>query len=151
MSQMQPHTGFPRSDARDEGLVADDAQYTITDLAAAFAITPRAIRFYEDQGLLNPQRRGQSRIYSRGDKARLAWVLRGKRVGFSLADIKEMLDLYDAGDGRQRQRKVTLDRCRARLHDLQAQQRDIEQMIEELSNFCATLEALVQDGPSSTA
>ena len=148
MPHVESTSGFSLSGPRIEEPAAGDHQFSITDLAAAFGITPRAIRFYEDQGLLQPQRRGQTRSYSRADKARLAWVLRGKRVGFSLADIKEMLDLYGAGDGRATQRRVTLDRCRDRLHALQEQQRDIAQMIAELSDFCATLEALVKDEPS---
>ena len=117
--------------------------FSITELAVVFNITPRAIRFYEDQGLLNPERRGQNRIYQRRDFVRLAWILRGKRVGFSLAEISEMLDLYDMGDGGTRQRQVTLEKCRARIAALHEQRADIDTMIEELQQFCATLEALV--------
>ena len=73
--------------------------FTITDLAGEFKITPRTIRFYEDKHLLQPSRQGLSRVYSRRDRARLQLILRGKRLGFSLAEIKEMLDLYDLGDG----------------------------------------------------
>ncbi|MGK2286587.1 MerR family transcriptional regulator [Pedomonas sp. V897] len=117
--------------------------FTITDLAVAFNITPRAIRFYEDQGLINPERRGQNRIYHRRDFVRLAWILRGKRVGFSLAEIREMLDLYDLDDGRARQRQVTLEKCRARISALQEQRADIDNMIDELEQFCLMLESLV--------
>lgn len=119
--------------------------YTITDLSCEFGITPRAIRFYEDQGLLSPERRGQNRIYSRRDRARLAWVLRGKRVGFSLADIREMIDLYDLDDGRRKQREVTLARCKQRLVDLKAQRMDLDEVISELEDFTATMSALLQD------
>ncbi len=115
-------------------------EFSITELAEAFGITTRALRFYEDHDLLRPERRGQARIYARADFARLAWVLRGKRVGFSLADIKEMLDLYDAGDGRAKQRAKTLEKCRERLVNLEAQRHDLNQMIDELSHFCATIE-----------
>jgi DNA-binding transcriptional MerR regulator len=125
------------------GLADASRSYTITDLAEAFAITPRSIRFYEDEGLIAPERRGQSRIYSARDVARLAWVLRGKRVGFSLADIREMLDLYDAGDGRASQRAITLEKCRARLATLEAQRADLDHVITELDEFCTTIDALV--------
>lgn len=141
-----------RSQGFFSGLAVPDlpGPFTITDLAVAFNITPRAIRFYEDQGLLNPERRGQNRIYHRRDFVRLAWILRGKRVGFSLAEIGEMLDLYDLDDGRTRQRQVTLEKCRARLEALKEQRADIDTMIEELEQFCATLESLVipETGPA---
>jgi DNA-binding transcriptional MerR regulator len=123
-------------------------QFTITELAEAYGTTTRALRFYEDHGLLAPERRGQARVYSRADFARLGWVLRGKRVGFSLADIRELLDLYDRQDGRARQRQKTVEKCRERLVALEAQRRDLDQMITELSGFCTELEKLLQK-PSS--
>lgn len=125
--------------------------FTITDLAVAFNVTPRTIRFYEDQGLLNPERRGQNRIYNRRDFVRLAWILRGKRVGFSLAEIREMLDLYDLGDGGERQRRVTLEKCRERINALEEQRADIETMIEELAQFCTILESIVSSDGKCTA
>jgi DNA-binding transcriptional MerR regulator len=128
---------------------AGKTQFSITELADAFGVTARAIRFYEDQGLISPERRGQTRLYSKRDFARLGWILRGKRTGFSLADIAEMIDLYDLGDGRVKQRQVTLERCLGRLEALKAQRRDLDAMIEELDAFCRTLENLVL--PSKTS
>jgi DNA-binding transcriptional MerR regulator len=142
---MTPESLFVRTPS-DAALSGDAESFTITDLAAAFNVTPRAIRFYEDEGLISPQRQGQNRVYSRRDRARLAWILRGKRVGFSLAEIREMLDLYDAGDGRAKQRQVTIERCRDRLSALQEQRADIDDMIDELQRFVATLEELVPAG-----
>ena len=113
----------------------DKDAFSITDLCAEFAVTPRALRFYEDEGLISPERRGTQRIYSHRDRARLAWILRGKRVGFSLAEIKEMIDLYDIGDGRRVQRQVTLERCLDRIALRENQKRDIDAAIAELQQF----------------
>lgn len=113
----------------------DRDAFSISDLCAEFGVTPRALRFYEDEGLIAPERRGTQRIYTHRDRARLAWILRGKRVGFSLGEIKEMIDLYDLGDGRRVQRQVTLERCMDRIRHLEAQKRDIDAHIAELSQF----------------
>jgi len=115
--------------------------FSISDLCAEFAVTPRALRFYEDEGLIAPERRGTQRIYSHADRARLAWILRGKRVGFSLAEIKEMIDLYDVGEGRKVQKQVTLERCRDRIQLLENQKRDIDAHIVELQQFVELLES----------
>ncbi|NLS26583.1 hypothetical protein S2M10_15670 [Sphingomonas sp. S2M10] len=113
----------------------DRDAFSISDLCAEFGVTPRALRFYEDEGLIAPERRGTQRIYTHRDRARLAWILRGKRVGFSLGEIKEMIDLYDLGDGRRVQRQVTLERCMDRIRHLEAQKRDIDAHIAELAQF----------------
>jgi len=116
--------------------------YTITELADEFGVTPRTLRHYEDQGLLLPERQGQNRIYSGADHARLAWILRGKRVGFSLQEIGEMLDLYDVGDARETQRAVVVERCLERIRDLEAQRDDINATIDELQDFCELISNL---------
>lgn len=116
--------------------------YSISDLTAEFGVTARALRFYEDEGLISPTRQGLSRIYSRRDRARLAWIVRAKNVGFSLIEIRELIDLYDLGDGRQEQRRVTAQRCREKIAALEAQRRDIEASIAELSAFVTHIESL---------
>ena len=116
--------------------------YTIKELACDYGITARTLRHYEDQGLISPERQGQHRIYRHEDRVRLAWILRGKRVGFSLSEIGQMLDLYDIGDGREKQRSVTVDRCRNRIDALKAQRDDINATIDELEEFCDLISIL---------
>lgn len=122
--------------------------YSIKELACEFGVTPRTLRHYEDQGLLTPERQGQNRIYHANDRVRLAWILRGKRVGFSLQEIGEMLDLYDIGDGRETQRSVTVEKCRSRIRALEEQRDDINATIDELQEFCELIANLVRDNKS---
>lgn len=121
----------------------DQTSHSIAELSAEFSVTARTIRFYEHEGLLHPKRQGQTRIFSAADRARLAWILRGKRVGFSLAEIGDMLDLYNRDDGRRLQRRVTLKKCRERLSMLEQQRSDIDLTIGELSEFCQEVEELL--------
>jgi DNA-binding transcriptional MerR regulator len=101
MEAMAQHRG--RADATiDTPDAFNRDSFTISDLSSEFDVTARALRFYEDQGLISPERMGLARIYSKRDRARLAWILRAKRVGFSLAEIREMIDLYDLNDGPDR-------------------------------------------------
>lgn len=109
----------------------NEPTYTITELSREFDITPRAIRFYEDQGLLTPARAGRTRVYSRGDRTRLKLALRGKRLGLSLAEIRQILDMYGgANNAKQLQRflKLLADRRAALAQQLE----DIEVVLGEI-------------------
>jgi DNA-binding transcriptional MerR regulator len=118
---------------------AERRLYGIGEMCEDFGVTARALRFYEDEKLIAPQRRGTARLYTDRDRARLTWILRGKRVGFSLNEIGEMLDLYDLGDRRRTQRLVTLEKCRQRIAALKRQKSDIDATIHDLENFVAQL------------
>jgi DNA-binding transcriptional MerR regulator len=106
--------------------------FTVNQLAEELGITPRAIRFYELKGLIAPRRAGTTRIFDRRDRARLLLVLRGKRLGFTLAEIREYLDLYDADTGQVRQVRVLLAKTQERIAKLEQQRRDLDQMLSEL-------------------
>ncbi|WP_293881165.1 MerR family DNA-binding transcriptional regulator [Sphingomonas sp.] len=135
MADLGTHATINTPDVRERHI------YSISDLSEEFGVTARALRFYEDEGLISPIRRGTTRIYTSRDRARLAWILRAKRVGFSLADIREMIDLYDIGDGRVTQRHVTIERCLERIALLKRQRADIDAAMDELTRFVTTVEA----------
>lgn len=107
--------------------------FSIRELAQEFGLTARAIRFYEDEGLIAPARKGQQRIFSIRDRARLGLITRGRRVGFALNEIKEMLDLYDLGDNQITQFKLSRKKFEAQLQKLEQQRRDIDEGIAELT------------------
>lgn len=113
-----------------EGQAGDT--YSITELAREFDITTRAIRFYEDQGLLAPARRGQSRIYVQRDRTRLKLILRGKRLGFSLAEVAEIVELYDSQPGEIGQLDFFLAKIADRRNLLEQQREDIAITLDEL-------------------
>ena len=110
-----------------------DAQriYSIAELSREFAITPRTIRFYEDEGLIKPRRQGLTRLYSVGDRARLSWIRRGQRLGFKLAEIRELLDLYQVDRTGVQQMRELLRRSRLHIADLEKKRRDLDAHIGE--------------------
>jgi len=115
-----------KSTSRDSARI-----YSIAELAREFAITARTIRFYEDEGLIKPRRQGLTRLYSAHDRVRLSWILRGKRLGFSLAEIKELLDLYQVDRTGVQQLRELLRRSRVHIAELERRRRDLDAHIHE--------------------
>ena len=114
------------------------ARYTITELAQEFDVTPRAIRFYEDQGILQPQRTGRSgltRVYSNRDRTRLKLTLRGKRLGLTLSEIRELLDMYEPGRDERPQLERFLAALESHRGALEQQRTDIEAQLSEIAVF----------------
>ena len=110
---------------------------TIREMCDTFAVTPRTLRFYEQKELLFPQRDGQKRLFTRRDRARLKLILKGKRFGFSLEDIRQLLDMYDAGEGETAQLARSYELAEARLKQMQAQRDELDASIAELKNQMA--------------
>ena len=125
------------------------ATYTISELAKEFGVTTRTIRYYEDQGLLSPKREGTSRIFQNRDRVRLKLALRGKRLGFSLGEIRELFELYDVTRDERRQLEEFLQKLERRRVLLEQQREDIEVMLNEMdffANQCRRLLKSCQDG-----
>jgi len=125
-------------------MAAERRFYSIGEMCDAFGVTARALRFYEDEQLIFPERRGTTRLYTDRDRARLTWILRGKRVGFSLNDIRELLDLYDIGDHQHTQMLATRNRCAERITALHRQKQDIDTTVAELEEFIGQLDQRLQ-------
>ncbi|OGA54237.1 MAG: MerR family transcriptional regulator [Betaproteobacteria bacterium RIFCSPLOWO2_12_FULL_62_58] len=120
--------------------------YSITELAKEFGVTTRTIRHYEEQGLLNPKREGMNRIFNHRDRVRLKLALRGKRLGFSLNDIRELFELYDLAKDENKQLEEFLARLEKRRVLLEQQREDIEVMLNEISFFANQCRRLLASG-----
>ena len=111
------------------------AEYSIGDLSREFDVTPRAIRFYEDQGLLSPRREGQRRVYAPRDRTRLKLTLRGKRLGLTLSEIRELIDMYEPGRDERPQLERFLAVLESHRASLLQQRADIEAQLSEIQTF----------------
>lgn len=140
-AEFDHHSGAPER--------ANQQVFTIRDLAREFEVTARTLRFYEEKELLAPERQGQERLYSRRDRARLKLVLMGKRVGFSLEEIRAMLDLYDLGDGRVTQLKVSFARFNERIERLKQQRAEIDEAIEAMERASKSLAEMLKERGTS--
>lgn len=114
--------------------------YSVTDLAENLGITPRTLRFYEDKRLLTPRRAGNTRVYTHRDRGRMILILRGKRLGFSLSEIREWLDLYDSDPGQVEQMRILAGKAAGRLAALRQQREDIDATIKELEDIVGAAE-----------
>jgi DNA-binding transcriptional MerR regulator len=112
-----------------------DATFSMTQLAREFDLTSRAIRYYEQEGLIAPSRRGRTRVFSLRDRTRLRLIQRGRRLGFSIAEIREILNLYDDRDGERGQLVHFVRKIRERRASLEVQRRDIDAILEELDRL----------------
>lgn len=136
--------------AGDAGTANDSRTWTIAQVADEFAITHRTVRHYEELNLISPERRGTARIYHRRERTRLSLILRGRRLGFPLEEIRTIIDLYDEPTGQASQLRYVLDQLHERRGHLEQRRRDIEDALRELDEFerrCQSdLELLSQQG-----
>lgn len=123
--------------------------FSISELAREFGVTTRTIRFYEDEGLLSPGREGTNRVFSQRDRVRLKLALRGKRLGFSLAEIRELFELYDISRDEHKQLQEFLARLERRRAHLEQQREDIEVMLREIDFFANQCRRLLRSEPDS--
>src|ERR1700731_4205493 len=150
MAQVDPFAPAGERPPQEPGLgagfdrgAAGREVFTIRDLTKEFDVSARTLRFYEEKGLLAPRRNGEQRLYGRRDRARLRYVLMGKRVGFSLEDVREMLDLYDLGDGRRTQLQVALAKFQERVVRLERQRADIGRALAALGRASLEIESML--------
>lgn len=149
LPQPKPPSNTDAHSGDDDGSDTDRL-FTIGELAEAFDITTRAIRFYEARGLLAPQRVGANRSYTRRDKGRLTLILRGKNLGFTLEDIAEYLALYDADPVQEAQTRLLLEKIETAINDLQQKRADLDRTLRDLKDIRAKCaEHLLTPGKTS--
>jgi DNA-binding transcriptional MerR regulator len=136
----------------DDAVSDAQEEYTrIGDMAKSFGVTLRALRFYEDKGLISPKRDGSTRLYTRRDKARLKLILLGRKVGFSLRDVKQMMDLYDPNGTNIKQLRLTLEKSERQLTRLQKQRAAIDEALSELSDMMTEVRKQLSERAQPTA
>jgi DNA-binding transcriptional MerR regulator len=151
---MKPMKAGDNAGATDNMFVdsgeAGEGFLRIGEMAKKFGVTLRTLRFYEDKGLLHPHRDGSTRLYTRRDKARLKLILLGRKVGFSLRDVKQMMDLYDPSGTNTKQLRLALDKSEKQLARLQKQRDVIEDAINELSNSMTLVRKMLAERSTQT-
>lgn len=152
MSSSSRPTALAETEGDDQLPAAGaDHLFTITELAAEFDITPRAIRFYEDMGLLTPARAGRNRVYTHRDRTRLKLTLRGKRLGLSLQEVKQLVDMYDSHSDTVPQLKAFLDVLQQHRRQLRQQLDDIEVTLAEITQHEERCQGLLEDALAANA
>jgi DNA-binding transcriptional MerR regulator len=139
-----PSTAARNKTAKAASTKSAAKSFTITELAAEFDVTPRAIRFYEDVGLLEPERAGRNRVYSQRERTRLKLTLRGKRLGLSLQEIKQLVDMYDSPSDTAPQLQAFLGVLRNHRKQIELQLEDIRVTLEEIAQHEARCERLLE-------
>jgi DNA-binding transcriptional MerR regulator len=150
MAQTETRTSLAAPDLTAGGQESVKEVFSIRDPTRECGVTARTLRFSEEKGLLSPGRAGQERRYSRRDRARLKYILMGRNVGFSLDEVREMLDLYDLGDDQETQLRVARVKFRERITRLERQKAEIEGVIDELRRAAETVEHMLGHGEPGT-
>lgn len=136
----------------DDGVPGIQEDYTrIGEMAKMFSVTLRTLRFYEDKGLLSPKRDGSTRLYTRRDRTRLKLILLGRKVGFSLRDVKQIMDLYDPKGANTKQLRLMLDKSDKQLGRLQKQRTALDEAITELSDLMGIVRNMLSERTQPTA
>lgn len=131
--------------AANENNLADEEFVRIGEMAKKYGVTLRTLRFYEDKGLLNPKREGSTRLYTRRDRVRLKLILLGRKVGFSLRDVKQMIDLYDPSGTNAKQLRLTIDKSEKQLGRLQKQRQLLDEAIDELTSHMTIVRQMLAE------
>ncbi|MGI6850888.1 MerR family transcriptional regulator [Mesorhizobium sp. 1B3] len=137
--------GDAAANSNDASLETEDGYFRIGEMAKAFGVTLRALRFYEDKGLLSPKRDGSTRLYTRRDRTRLKLILLGRKVGFSLREVKQMIDLYDPTGTNVKQLRLALEKSEKQLVRLQKQRAAIDEAIGDLTQAMNIVRAKLAD------
>ena len=135
----------------DATMSAEEEFVRIGEMARKYGVTLRALRFYEDKGLIAPKREGSTRLYSRRDNARLKLILLGRKIGFSLRDVKQIMDLYDPSGANIKQLRLALDKSEKQMARLQKQRTVIDEAVSELSDLMADVRAKLADRTTAQA
>lgn len=136
---------------RSEGGESHEETTRIGEMAKEYGVTLRTLRFYEDKGLLNPQRIGSTRLYTRRDRGRLKLILLGRKVGFSLREVKQMIDLYDPSGSNAKQLKVALDKSEKQLGRLEKQRLAIDEAIDDLRSLVQSVRGMLAERQTAKA
>ena len=147
---MDNHIDTELASVEPDAIADDGGDYLrIGEMAKRYGVTLRALRFYEDKGLLSPRREGATRLYSRRDRARLKLILLGRKVGFSLRDVKQLIDLYDPNGTNTRQLKLTLEKSEKQLARLQKQRDSVDEAIGDLKDAMKHVRRMLADRQSA--